>query len=84
MDIGVRATLLPSDGMHDDPDASPGFCRDALGFEVRHDAGPGGMRWTTAGPAGRDGTPVCGLPVHREVRQSHRVDVTHDSRSDHD
>jgi hypothetical protein len=65
MDIGVRVTLLSGDDMHDDPDASLDFCRDTRGFEARHDAGPGGIRWTTAGPAGRPGGPVCGPAVRR-------------------
>jgi len=47
MDISIHATFLP----HDDPDASLAFYRDALGFEVRHDVGYGGMRWITVGPA---------------------------------
>ncbi|MFB9682181.1 hypothetical protein [Streptosporangium vulgare] len=52
MDITIQATFLPQDA----PDASPAFHRDALGFEVRGDAGYDGMRWVTAGPAGRPGT----------------------------
>jgi hypothetical protein len=32
MDITIHATFLP----HDDPDASPAFSRDTLGFEVRN------------------------------------------------
>ncbi len=32
---------------HDDPDASLGFYRDTLGFEVRNDVGYEGMRWIT-------------------------------------
>ena len=33
MDITIHQTFLP----HDDPDASLGFYRDTLGFEVRND-----------------------------------------------
>jgi hypothetical protein len=33
MDITIHATFLP----HDDPDASPAFYRDTLGFEVPND-----------------------------------------------
>jgi hypothetical protein len=61
MDIGIQATLR----RHDDPHADLDFYRDTLGFEVRHDAGSGGMRWVTVGPAGPHGAPVSGLPVHR-------------------
>ncbi len=35
MDITVHAAFLP----HDDPDTSPAFYRDVLGFEVRDPAG---------------------------------------------
>ena len=39
MDVTIHASLLP----HDDPDASVGFYRDTLGFEVRNDVEYGGM-----------------------------------------
>jgi hypothetical protein len=58
MDIGVRATLL----MRDDPDACLDFCRGALGFEVRHNAGPGGMRGTTAGQLAVPARRFAGFP----------------------
>jgi hypothetical protein len=35
MDITIHASFLP----HNDPDASPAFYRDTLGFEVRNDMG---------------------------------------------
>ena len=54
MDISIHATFLP----HDEPDASLAFYRDALGFEVRHDVGYGGMRWITVGPADQPGTSI--------------------------
>ena len=52
MDITVHSAFLP----HTDPEASLAFYRDTLGFEVRNDAGYGGMRWITVGPAGRPGS----------------------------
>ncbi len=66
MDITIHASFLP----HNDPDASLGFYRDALGFEVRNDVGYDGMRWITVGPADQPGTsivleppapPACGI-----------------------
>ncbi len=54
MDITIHASFLP----HDDPDASLGFYRDTLGFEVRNDVGYGGMRWITVGPADQPGTSI--------------------------
>ena len=52
--ITIDASFLP----HDDPDASVGFYRDTLGFEVRNDVGYNGMRWITVGPAGQPGTSI--------------------------
>jgi catechol 2,3-dioxygenase-like lactoylglutathione lyase family enzyme len=54
MDINIHASFLP----HTDPDASLGFYRDLLGFEVRADVGYGGMRWITVGPADQPGTSI--------------------------
>ncbi|MFB9682179.1 hypothetical protein [Streptosporangium vulgare] len=47
MDITGHATFLP----HDDPDASPAFHRDALGFKVRGDGRPGTFTRVRAGGA---------------------------------
>jgi catechol 2,3-dioxygenase-like lactoylglutathione lyase family enzyme len=58
MDITIHSTFLP----HDDPDASLGFYRDTLGFEVRNDVGYGGMRWITVGPAGQPETSIVLFP----------------------
>jgi len=58
MDISISAAFLP----HDDPEASLGFYRDALGFEVRNDVGYGGMRWITVGPANQPGTSIVLYP----------------------
>ncbi|MFE3942489.1 VOC family protein [Streptomyces sp. NPDC059118] len=52
MDITIHSSFLP----HEDPDASIGFYRDILGFEIRKDVGFGGMRWITVGPVGQPGT----------------------------
>ncbi|MES9509913.1 VOC family protein [Streptomyces sp. NPDC000609] len=54
MDITIHSSFLP----HEDPDASIGFYRDILGFEIRNDVGFGGMRWITVGPAGQPGTSI--------------------------
>jgi len=45
MNLTTHASFLP----HDDPEASPAFSRDVLGFEVRQDVGSGTMRWITTG-----------------------------------
>ncbi|MFC7406687.1 VOC family protein [Georgenia alba] len=58
MDITIHASFLP----HTDPEASLGFYRDALGFEVRQDVGYGDMRWITVGPAGRPDTNIVLYP----------------------
>ena len=54
MDITIHQALLP----HDDPDASLGFYRDTLGFEVRNDVEYGGMHWITVGPPDQPGTSI--------------------------
>ncbi|MFJ2793964.1 VOC family protein [Streptomyces sp. NPDC087290] len=54
MDITIHSSFLP----HEDPDASIGFYRDVLGFEIRNDMGFGGMRWITVGPVGQPGTSI--------------------------
>ena len=58
MDITINASFLP----HDDPDASLGFYRDTLGFEVRNDVEYGGMHWITVGPADQPGTSIVLYP----------------------
>ena len=52
MTLTLHASFLP----HLDPDASVGFYRDLLGFEVRLDVGYGDMRWITVGPADQPDT----------------------------
>jgi catechol 2,3-dioxygenase-like lactoylglutathione lyase family enzyme len=54
MDLTIHASFLP----HDDPEAALAFWRDSLGVEVRNDAGYGGLRWITVGPAGQPGTSI--------------------------
>ena len=58
MDITIHASFLP----HDDPEASLGFYRDTLGFEVRLDVGHGTMRWITVGPADQPDTSIVLAP----------------------
>jgi uncharacterized glyoxalase superfamily protein PhnB len=59
MDITIQYTFLP----HTDPEASLGFYRDALGFEVRNDVGYNGMHWITVGPADQPDTSIVLYPV---------------------
>ena len=54
MDITISSSFLPAD----DPEASLGFYREALGFEVRGDVGSGTMRWITVGPPGQPNTSI--------------------------
>ena len=58
MDITIHASFLP----HNDPEASLGFYRDTLGFEVRQDVGYNGMRWITVGPPDQPGTSIVLFP----------------------
>jgi uncharacterized glyoxalase superfamily protein PhnB len=58
MDITIASSFLP----HDDPDASLGFYRDTLGFEVRLDVGGGKMRWITVGPPNQPDTSIVLYP----------------------
>jgi catechol 2,3-dioxygenase-like lactoylglutathione lyase family enzyme len=58
MDITIHSSFLP----HDDPDASVGFYRDTLGFEIRLDVGNGKMRWITVGPPSQPDTSIVLYP----------------------
>ena len=58
MDITIHQAFLP----HDDHEASLGFYRDTLGFEVRNDVEYGGMHWITVGPADQPGTAIVLYP----------------------
>jgi uncharacterized glyoxalase superfamily protein PhnB len=58
MDITIHQVLLP----HDDPEASLGFYRDTLGFEVRNDVEYGGMHWITVGPPDQPGPSIVLYP----------------------
>ena len=49
MDISIRYTFLP----HTDYEATLGFYRDFLGFEVRNDVGYNDMHWITVGHPGQ-------------------------------
>jgi catechol 2,3-dioxygenase-like lactoylglutathione lyase family enzyme len=57
-DVTIHASHLP----HTDPEASLGFYRDLLGFEVRGDVGRGTMRWITVGPPDQPGTSILLAP----------------------
>ncbi|MGC4932271.1 VOC family protein [Gordonia sp. DT30] len=54
MNITIHYTFLPQT----DPDATLGFYRDTLGFEVRNDVGYSGMRWITVGPPDQPQTSI--------------------------
>ncbi|MBM2620237.1 VOC family protein [Actinoplanes sp. LDG1-06] len=54
MNLTIHNTFLPAD----DPEASLGFWRDTMGFEVRNDVGYGEMRWITVGPPGQPQTSI--------------------------
>ena len=54
MDITIHQAFLP----HDDHEASLGFYRDVLGFEVRNDVEYEGMHWITVGPPGQPDTSI--------------------------
>jgi predicted enzyme related to lactoylglutathione lyase len=54
MNLTIHNTFLPAD----DPEASLGFWRDTMGFEVRNDVGYGDMRWITVGPPGQPQTSI--------------------------
>jgi catechol 2,3-dioxygenase-like lactoylglutathione lyase family enzyme len=58
MGIRIHSSFLP----HHDADASLGFYRDVLGFEVRGDVGYGGMRWITVGPMDQPDTSIVLQP----------------------
>lgn len=54
MNITIHYAFLP----HTDAEATLGFYRDTLGFELRKDVGYDGMRWLTVGPVGQPQTSV--------------------------
>jgi catechol 2,3-dioxygenase-like lactoylglutathione lyase family enzyme len=58
MDITIHQVFLP----HDDHEASLGFYRDVLGFEVRNDVEYEGMHWLTVGPPNQPGTSIVLTP----------------------
>jgi uncharacterized glyoxalase superfamily protein PhnB len=58
MDISIHSSMLP----HEDPEASLGFYRDTLGFEVRNDVEYGGMHWITVGPPNQPDTSIVLYP----------------------
>ena len=58
MDITIHQSMLP----HNDPEASLGFYRDTLGFEVRNDVEYNGMHWITLGPPDQPDTSIVLYP----------------------
>lgn len=54
MNVTIHYTFLP----HTDPEASLGFYRDLLGFDVRADVGYEQVRWITVGPPGQPQTSI--------------------------
>jgi uncharacterized glyoxalase superfamily protein PhnB len=59
MDITIHQSMLP----HEDRDASLGFYRDTLGFEVRNEVEYGGMHWITVGPRNQPDTSIVLYPL---------------------
>jgi len=58
MELTIHQTYLP----HTDNEASLGFYRDILGFEVRNDVEYGGVHWLTIGPAGQPDVSIVLTP----------------------
>lgn len=58
MDLSIHTTVL----LHEDPEASLAFYRDALGLEVRTDVGQGAMRWITVGSTNQPETCILLAP----------------------
>jgi len=58
MDITIHQSYLP----HEDHEASLGFYRDTLGFEVRNDVEYEGQHWLTVGPPGQPDTAIVLTP----------------------
>lgn len=58
LDITIHQTFLP----HTDNEASLGFYRDVLGFEVRNDVEYDGQHWLTVGPPDQPGTSLVLYP----------------------
>jgi len=58
IDITIHTTFLP----HVDPEASLGFYRDLLGFELVQDVGQGAMRWLTFVSPAQPGTRLVLTP----------------------
>ena len=58
MDISIHYAFLP----HLDKDASLGFYRDLLGFEVRNEVGYNGKVWLTLGHPDQPGTSLVLTP----------------------
>ncbi len=58
MDLTIAQAMLP----HVDPQASLGFYRDTLGFEVRNDVEYAGLHWITIGPPQQPETSIVLYP----------------------
>ena len=74
MTITINSTFLP----HTDADASIGFYRDVLGFEVRMDVERGGLHWITVGPAEQPDVSVVLAPpaIDPGITEDERRTVT--------
>ncbi|MEU4250072.1 VOC family protein [Amycolatopsis sp. NPDC026612] len=59
MDVTIHSSFLP----HTDPEASLGFYRDLLGFEVRQNVKYGDLQWITVGPPNQPDTSIVLTPV---------------------
>ena len=58
MNLTIHSSMLP----HSDAEASVGFYRDTLGFEIRNDVEYGGMHWLTVGPPDQPATSIVLYP----------------------
>ena len=58
MKLTIHNSFLP----HNDHEASLGFYRDTLGFEVRDDVEYNGLHWLTVGPSGQPDTSIVLTP----------------------
>lgn len=74
MNLTIHHAYLP----HTDADATLGFYRDALGFEVRQHVEQGGMHWITVGPKGQPDTAIVLTPpaVDPGVTDAERTVIT--------
>jgi predicted enzyme related to lactoylglutathione lyase len=74
MDISIHSAFLP----HTDADATIGFYRDVLGFEIRNDVGYNGLHWITVGPPAQKDVSIVLFPPGADpgVTEDERATIT--------